>query len=272
MNPLVSAVVLNFRSPQETVRCVQNLLQQKFDGDLEVIVVDNHSEDDSIGVIRNRFSGLPLVRIVESRWNAGFGKGYKQGIQYARGTYLLINNPDKNVEQGGIARMVAQMEVEPDIGLLAPKLLHGDGTARLSPRHFPGPFDVVIKRTMLKRLFPRTLAGYLQLADDPDRERDADWVAGGCFMIRRDFFAEIRGFDDRFFLFFEDTDLCRRVWQAGKRVRYFPSVTATDKTRRLSEGSVLSLMTTPVGRAHVASAVKYFWKWRGKRNVGSCAR
>lgn len=290
MTPFVSAIVLNFQSPQETVKCVQNLMKQQpiptlhrngegpgvrwfeKNGDgmikgsdwLEIIVVDNYSDDDSIGVIRNRLSGIANVRIVESPRNAGFGKGYKQGVKYADGTYLLINNPDKTLPHGGIARLVAKMEKEPDIGILAPKLMHLDGTPRLSPRRFPGPLDVVIKRTVLQKFFPNHLARYLQLREDPDRERDTDWIAGGCFLIRKDFFEELGGFDDRFFLFFEDIDLCRRCWKAGKRVVYYPQVVAIDKTRRLSEGSVLSLFTTPVGRAHVKSAFRYFGKWGWK--------
>ena len=93
-------------------------------------------------------------------------------------------------------------------------------------------------------------------------KRAVDWVAGGCLLMRRDLFLQLEGFDDHFFLFFEDTDLCRRVQQLGKTVVYAPSIVAGDRKRRLSEGGLFSLLFTSVGRAHLLSACKYFWKWR----------
>jgi len=263
--PLVSAVILNFRSPQPTVRCVQEMLKQSFMEEMEIIVVDNHSEDDSIGVLRNRLSQYPQVRIVETPANDGFGKGYACGVHHARGKYLLINNPDKILQQDGVERMVKAMESDDGIGILGPKLMHDDGSLRFSARSFPKPLDLMAKRTSLGSLLPTRLARYLQLGEDPEKQRDTDWVVGGCFLTPSQFFTEsLHGFDTRFFLFFEDTDLCRRCWKAGKRVVYFPSVYARDKKRRLSEGSVLSLLTTRVGRAHLASGVKYFLKWGTK--------
>lgn len=225
-------------------------------------MVDNHSEDDSIGVLRNRLSEYPQVRIVETPRNNGFGKGYEYGVRQAGGKYILINNPDKILQQDGVERLVQVMEADSSIGILSPQLMHEDGTLRLSARAFPRPLDLVAKRTKLGSLFSKRLVRYLQLSADPTAQRDTDWVAGGCFLIPTQLFREkLHGFDTRFFLFFEDTDLCRRCWRAGKRVVYFPAVTARDKKRRLSDGSVFSLIRTRVGRAHLASGVKYFTKW-----------
>jgi len=260
-NPLVSAIVLNFRSPQPTVECVLALLKQSLADRMEVIGVDNHSEDDSIGVLRNRLKGYGQVRIIESPRNGGFGSGYNYGVRFARGKFLLINNPDKLLQEDGVEKLVQKMEREPAVGILGPKLVHGDGTYRFSARMYPRVPDIVVKRTFLRHLFPHVLERYLQLREDPERERDADWIAGGCFLIRRDFFSALGGFDDRFFLFFEDTDFCRRCREAGKRVVYFPQMEARDRKKRLSEGGVFTLLFTRVGRAHIASGFKYFWKW-----------
>lgn len=260
-SPLVSAVVLNYRSPQQAVACVQNLLAQSFAGRMEVVVVENHSEDDSIGVLRNRCLRDPRVRIVESPRNGGFGSGYNLGIRHARGRYVLINNPDKILEPRGVEKFAAKLQGDPSIGILAPKLVHGDGTLRYSARAFPRPLDVVAKRTFLARFFPGRIARYLQTREDPSRERDVDWVVGGCLFMERDFFLSLGGFDDNFFLFFEDTDLCRRCLEGGKRVVYLPDVVASDRKRRLSEGGMLTLLLTRVGRAHIGSGLKYFAKW-----------
>lgn len=262
--PLVSVLILNLRNARQTVRCVRSLLQQTIVYRLEIIVIDNHSEDDSIGILRRQLKDEPRVRIVETPRNLGFGGGYAAGAQVARGTYLFINNPDKMPASDALEKLVAKITAEPDIGILAPQLLHGDGTSRLSPRGFPQPLDVVFKRTTLRRFFPARMERYLQFSQGPDLERDTDWVAGGCFLIPRVLFEQLGGFDRRFFLFFEDTDLCRRCWMAGRRVHYFPAATVMDKPWRLSEGGALSLVGTKVGRIHLASAVRYFTKWRNR--------
>jgi len=261
-SPLVSAIVLNYRSPQMTVECVQSLLRQSIADQSEVIVIDNHSQDDSIGVLRNRLSGMPSVRIVETSDNIGYGKGNNAGVSFAKGEFILITNPDNELEPDGLEKMIHTMQADDSIGILAPQLVFHDGSIRDSYRTFPSFLDVIAKRTFLRSIFARSVSRYLRSDEDPSTVTDTDWVVGACFLIRRSLFEELEGFDPRFFLFFEDTDLCRRCRQAGKRVVYFPSVRATDRKKRLSEGGVLSLVLKPAGRAHVASAFKYFWKWR----------
>jgi GT2 family glycosyltransferase len=100
------------------------------------------------------------------------------------------------------------------------------------------------------------------MAQRKERMLEVDWIAGACFMMPRTLFLELGGFDPRFFLFFEDTDLCRRVKQRGKKVVFASSVHALDRKERLSGGGVLELFTKRTARIHLASAVKYFWKWR----------
>ncbi|HVW66289.1 MAG TPA: glycosyltransferase family 2 protein [Candidatus Peribacteraceae bacterium] len=268
--PLVSAIVLNYKSPRDAVSCVQALEKQTIADKLEIFVVDNHSEDESIGVIRNRLTELPHVRILESNANVGYGRGNEIGMRRAAGTYILIINPDNELLPESLEKMVAQMEKHPDIGIIAPKLMHDDGTVRDAARAFPSFLDVVIKR-MAATLFPKRMDRYLQRDIDPDKERDIDWVVGACVLIRRELIEKIGGFDPRFFLFFEDMDLCRRAWNAGFRVHYLPSAVARDRKHRLSEGGFLTVLLHKTGRIHIKSAFQYFWKWRKgvcNKNVG----
>ena len=260
--PLVSAIVLNYRTPQHAVLCVQALCAQTISDQTEILVVDNHSEDDSIGVLQNRLGGLRNVRILESPKNAGFGIGYNTGLRHARGRYILINNPTKKLAANAVAIMVEAMERDPSLGIVGPKLLQEDGTVRDSARAFPGILDVIIKRTWLERIFQSRMRRYRQLDQDPDSARDTDWVIGGWLLIRQELLETINGFDPRYFLFFEDIDLCRRTWQAGYRVRFLPEAVASDKKQRLSEGGILSLLLRKTGRSHIKSALQYFWKWR----------
>jgi N-acetylglucosaminyl-diphospho-decaprenol L-rhamnosyltransferase len=263
MTPLISALVLNYRSPLATVRCVRELANQSMATEMEIIVIDNHSDDDSIGTLRNRLKDIPHVRIVETSKNVGFGAGYGAALRHARGKYLLLNNPDKILEEQGARKLAEVLEKDTSIGIVAPKLMHDDGTVRMSARAFPRPLDVLAKRTFLQKLMPGRVRHYLQMDAALDERRDVDWVAGGCLMMRADLARDIAGFDPRFFLFFEDIDLCRRTWLAGKKVVYEPGVVGWDRKRRLSEMSALRMPFSKLGRAHLASAMKYFWKWRG---------
>jgi len=262
-NPLISAVILNYRTPQPAVRCTQALLNQTIADRIEILLVDNHSEDDSIGVLRTWFTGDPRVRIIEVPTNRGYGGGNNYAIRHARGEFLFIINPDNELQPDGLERLVSAMQADESIGILAPRLVYDDGAIRDSRRAFPTMFDVFIKRTLLKHIFRRRLDRYLLRDRDATITQETDWVHGACLLVRRSLFTQLGGFDERFFLFFEDTDFCRRCWDLEKRVVYFPSVSARDSKVRLSEGGIFTLLTKKTNRAHVASALKYFWKWRG---------
>lgn len=230
----------------------------------EILVVDNHSDDESIGILRARLNRIPGVRVLENRINAGYAGGNNLAFPQMQTEYVLITNPDNELEPDGLAQMAAALNSEPDAGIVAPKLIHEDGSVRTSVRRFPSPADVIAKRAGLERIFPHRVRKYLSTDTDPDSDRDVDWAVGACLLVRKSVLDELGGFDDRFFLFFEDMDFCRRAWEAGWRVIYRPQAVARDRKRRLSDGSLLTLMTRKVGRAHVMSAMKYFWKWRGK--------
>lgn len=229
---------------------------------MNVIVIDNHSDDDSIGILRNRLGHLPHVRVVEARKNAGFGGGYAYGIAQVESRYLLINNPAKILQPEALRLMVERMERDPTLGIIAPKLMHEDGSIRSSARAFPRLFDVIAKRGSARSGQMKSVRRYLQSDASPDKERETDWVIGGCMLIRTDVIKELGGFDERFFLFFEDIDLCRRVRALGKSILYFPQAVALDRKQRYSDMPLWKLPLKKAGRAHVASAVKYFWKWR----------
>lgn len=278
VQPLVSAVILNYRTPRDVFRCVEGLKRQlpianeKLPIDsatplaichspLEILVVDNHSQDESIQWLRNRLGNAPSVRILESPENKGYAGGNAVAIAQAKGTYLLIINPDNTLEPGALKMMIDAMEKDPTIGIVAPKLIHEDGTVRDSVRRFPSPLDVLAKRSLLRKPLAHRVRRYTGVDENMETRRDVDWAVGACLLIRRDFYTALGGFDERFFLFFEDMDLCRRCRKAGKRVVYLPQAAARDRKKRLSEGGVWGLLTRRSGRIHVASAAKYFWKW-----------
>jgi GT2 family glycosyltransferase len=264
--PLVTALILNYRSGKSAIACAKALSAESFATQMEIIIIDNHSNNDSIAILRAGVQNMNNVRIVETPKNKGFGYGYNLGARCARGTYLLINNPDKRIESGGLQTMINVLERDANIGILGPKLMHPDGTRRLSYRRDPRMIDILSRRSFAQNIFGQALTHYLMLDTNPEKTQDVDWIIGGCFLIRRDFFQALSGFDERFFLFFEDADLCRRCREAGKKVIYFPKVQAMDRPRRLSGETFLDLIMNKVGRIHICSAVQYFWKWSAHRS------
>ncbi len=254
--PLISAIVLNYRSPRDTVRCVQALKKQTIADQLEILAVDNHSDDESIGFLRAQLSGLPDVRIVEERGNLGYGRGNNAAAKLARGQYLLIINPDNILPPEGLEKMLAVLKSDEKIGIVGPALVYPDGSIRPSARTFPRPGDL-----LRKRVFPKTWHATYQKQLHATEMMNVDWLVGACLLLRTDLYKELKGFDERFFLFFEDIDLCRRIHAKGKSVMYLSSLKVLDRKGRLSGSSIFSLFTRKTTRIHLASAIKYFWKW-----------
>lgn len=257
--PLVSAIVLNYRSPRDTVKCVEALREQTIANDLEILAVDNHSDDESIGFLRARLSGLPGVTIVETRKNLGYGRGNNAASRQAKGEYILIINPDNVLPKDGLERMLSYLKTHPESGIVGPALVYPDGAVRPSARPFPKLTDL-----LKKRLFPAKWQTQYDkdMADMQKKEAvHVDWMVGACLLLKTDLYRALGGFDERFFLFFEDIDLCRRIKGRGLKVTYLPSVRVLDRRGRLSGSSILSLVTRKTTRIHLMSSLKYFGKW-----------
>ncbi|MDD5055984.1 MAG: glycosyltransferase family 2 protein [Candidatus Peribacteraceae bacterium] len=258
--PLISVLVLNYRTPKDTMRCVEALRRQTIADRIEIIVIDNHSEDESIGWFRAQFGDTQTVRIVEQRGNLGYGRANNNGASFATGEYLLVLNPDNTLPPNALKEMLDFLKTHDDIGIVSPALVYADGTVRPSARAFPTIGDL-----LRKRIFPNAWQKRFDERHRYFNERktiDVDWMVGACLLMRADLFRTLKGFDERFFLFFEDMDLCRRTKLLGKRVVYMPSVRVLDGKERLSGSSIFSLMTRKTTRIHLMSAIMYFWKWR----------
>jgi len=257
--PLVTAVILNYRSYRDTVTCAQALLNQSIANKIEILVTDNHSDDESMGFIRAHLDGKKSVRIIENRKNNGYGRGNNEAVTFAQGEYLLIINPDNTLPENALETMLQYLLDHPDAGIVGPALVYPDGTVRPSARSFPS-----IKDLFIKRLHPKKWHEDFEKKRKNQEQNDAidvDWMVGACLLMKTDLYRSLGGYDERFFLFFEDIDLCRRVKNMGKRIVYLPHVHVLDRKGRLSGSSIFSLLTRKTTRIHVASAIKYFWKW-----------
>ncbi len=262
--PKVSAVMLNYNSKYFPKMCVEAFNRGKMDFDFEFIAVDNASTEKESVEYLEKAAEKGLVQLIKSPKNVGFGGGNNLGAAQARGKYVLILNPDIFVNEDSVQKMVDYMEAHPDVGILGPKLVYPNEDVQDSCRRHMSFTDLVIKRTFLKRLpgLRKRVEKYTMEDFDHNQVQEVDLLVGACFIIPREVYEKVGGFDERYFLFMEDFDLCREINKAGKKVVYFPKTWVTHNHKRLSGGSLFKLLSRKVFWIHVGSAIKYFWKWR----------
>lgn len=191
----------------------------------EVIVVDNHSRDDTAARIARDH---PWVRLIASEVNLGFAAGNNLAARQARGRHLLLLNPDAVPAAGALQRGVALMDQHPEVGLGGGQLRDPDGHAQPSARMFPTLRDEFFTMSGLAARHPesRLLARIDRRWADPQQTADVDWIPGAFVFIRSPAFASLGGFDERYFMYYEEVDLCRALQRAGLRIRYWPELQA----------------------------------------------
>ena len=264
----ISFVILNYKSKGLLRNCLRSIMELDWSGlRYEIIVVDNDSRDGVKETLGQNFAGVILI---ESPKNLGMGAGNNLGVKQARGEYLVVLNPDTVALAGAVNKMYDFMAANPQIGLVGPKLINPDGSLQYTRCRFPLLLTPVYRRTPLQKLnaIQHKLDLYLTKDQNYDEASRADWLYGACLFIRRKSLEQVGYFDERYFLGFEDTDLCRRLWQAGWEVWYYPQAVFIHYPQRFSgEGSWLTGIFNPSIRIHIASWLKYFLKWRNSRNL-----
>lgn len=260
----LSIILLNYRQCGLVKQCLRGIMQAKIDLPYEVIVVDNDSRDGCASLIRSQF---PDVTLIEAPANLGFSGGNNLGINHAKGRFVLVLNDDVAITPGSIPQLVKFLQQHPNVGMVGPRLVYPNGQLQYSCRRFPTPLMPLYRRIPLGGLpaARRALAHYLMLDVDHRRDGPVDWLFGACLLIRRETLAQVGLLDGRFFLYFEDLDLCRRCWAAGWQVWYLPSVELVHYHAQSSaEGSLVTAVTNPSVRHHLASWVRYLRKYHGQ--------
>ena len=160
--------------------------------------------------------------------NVGFGRGINQGVAASSAPLILIMNPDCRLERGAVATMRAELEARQRCAIVGPRVLDPDGSEQGSARGDPDMLTGLFGRTgPLRHLLPSSVDVAAQCRERPGRESaTVDWVSGACMLVRRTAFEEVGGFDARYFLYWEDADLCRRLRARGHEIRYVPAATA----------------------------------------------
>jgi N-acetylglucosaminyl-diphospho-decaprenol L-rhamnosyltransferase len=246
----VGAVVVNYNAGGHLVDCVRSLRSAGVD---EVVVVDNASVDASLATLA---AADPDATVVHAGRNFGYGGGVNRGLAALNHEYVLVLNADVVVEAGAVPVLAAVLDAEPGVGIVGPRVTEVDGTPYPSARTFPNLADAVGHAFLgLRGTDNRFSRRYLRADRDADAAADVDWVSGSCFLARRTTLDAIGGFDEAYFMYLEDVDLCWRAGHAGWRVRYEPAAAVTHVGGVSTEQTPYRMLA-----AHHRSLFRFWWR------------
>jgi GT2 family glycosyltransferase len=264
----LSIVILCWNDLNVIGDCLQSIYAGTHAIDFEVIISDNGSTDGSIEFVRTKF---PQVRLLENGVNLRFAKGNNVGIRASLGEYILILNPDTIIHDGSLDRMVEYAGRHPEAGAFGCKVLNVDGSYQGCARP---PYT--LRSEWFAALYLGWLARFSEFFHpgvyvgwNGDTERTVGWLAGCFILFRADLLKQLGGFDEQFFYYYEDTDLCRRVWESGHPIRYTPDFAIThlkgqSTTNRFAPGTFA--LDAEITR------YLYYYKYYGAKGARSCRR
>ena len=220
----LSIIIVTYNSSRYIANCLESIFLSNRLSISELIVVDNDSTDGTDAIVNTKF---PSVCFLKNKQNLGFAKACNIGLSVASGRYTLFLNPDTVVEKETIISCINYMQMNSNIGVLACKLNNPNGSLQQTCANFPSINKFLLKSILRNPLFSDLIKAKLLLEFwSHDEIRDVDWFIGAFMMIRKDLIMKLGGFDESFFLYGEDMDLCYRIKQMRKQVVYFPKVGA----------------------------------------------
>lgn len=265
----ISIVTVSYNCHEYLIDCLESLRQDKISNGLniEVIVVDNNSTDGTKKMIG--LKKYAWVKWIEAE-NHGYGAGNNLGLKKARGKYIFLLNPDTKIKKGNLWKLFEYMETHEGVGIVAPKLVFGDGSLQVNAFDaFPGLISGWLENTLFDRFFywlwpDKIYPGKLFSKSLHDQEREVAHVLGAAMFCRREVYECAGGFDERFFLFREETDWQRRIRKCGYKIVFWPEVVikhfegkSTGEARLKSENWMRKL------NWYLPSVYKYQKKWHG---------
>lgn len=265
--PEVSLIVCSYKNPELVRLCIDSIRRNvnKDDVSYEIVVSDGETGEPMRMMMREDF---PAVKFVSSDKNIGFHGLVQQGMEAARGQYLFILNPDILVTKQSVEKLLEFMRNHPEVGVVGPQLLNFNDTPQISCFRFYKPITILYRRTFLKRFFfaKRHLDWFTMKEYDRKEPREVDWLMGSALLTSREAAQKVGPMDSRFFMYMEDVDWCRRFWEQGYKVVYYPKVRMYHYHAQGSArgGFIRSLLFNRLTWYHIDSALKYFWKYAGK--------
>jgi GT2 family glycosyltransferase len=223
----LSVCIVTYRARDYLRDCLASLYANPPAGPFEVIVVDNHSEDGTVEMLKADF---PQVSIIETGGNEGFTVPMNRALRRASGRYLLQLNPDTLIHPQALDQLIGFMEAHPGVGICGPKVLNVDGSLQAPCRRGESrPWAVISYFLGLSRLFPhsRLFGEYLMNYMDEDETHAVAGVSGSCMLVRREVLDQVGYLDERFFAYQEDADYCFQARKAGWKIYYVPAARVT---------------------------------------------
>jgi len=215
----LSIIIVNWNVRDLLEKCLTSIYKEIQDLEFEIIVIDNASNDGSVSMIREKFPQVKLIANEDNKWFAG---GNNQGFEIAKGDLILLLNPDTEILDGAINKMMDFMEKNENIGVLGCKLLNTDMSLQPSCRKLPNILDQSLILLKLHNFFPNLspIKAYYMVDYKHNDTREVEQIMGACFMTRREIIDKIGGLDEKYGSIFEEVDFCRRVLDAGWKI-YF---------------------------------------------------
>ena len=259
----LSIQLVHYRETSDLSRFLETIFQFSPSCPFEVVVVNNGKSSDEFQRLVEKY--LRKVQVIQSDRNLGYGGAHRVAAQVSGGEYVAFCNCDLRVTSGAWDKLVRYLDSHPQVGIVGPQLVYPSGKVQESYRRFPRLMDVFLKRVGIGG---RRLKKYLMSEEMPVGPIQVDWLVGAVLVIPRRIYDRVGGFDPRYFLFFEDMDLCRSVQSVGYSVVYLPEAKFVHAEHRLSDGG--SLYKSLFKKSfwwHLESMGKYFWKYRMGWNV-----
>jgi N-acetylglucosaminyl-diphospho-decaprenol L-rhamnosyltransferase len=256
----LSIQIVHYRQEKKLELFLASIFNNLPSFSLEVIVVNNDGESEGFSRVMAKYSDK--VRVIQSDKNLGYGGAIRVAMNVSEGEYVAICNCDLVTQNGAWDELVGYLDKHPQVGMVGPKLMYDNGKVQESYHRFPRLSDKIIKRLGLSRFFDRRMGKYLMRDAQTDQPFEVDWIEGAVMVMPRRVYDKVGGFDQRYFLFFEDTDLCRSVREKKYQVAYLPSAKLIHGHERLSDGgSFFKNLRKRTFWWHLASAFKYYLKW-----------
>ncbi len=267
-SPRLSIAINSYKSP-ELLRLALRSLKKHLalvEWDYELLVVDSATEEATEMLMREEF---PDVRFFPHAANVGYKRLINRSIEESYGEYIFFMNADIIIGPETLPKLLEYASAHPEAGLLGPKQLNFDGSLQESCLRFYRPITIVCRRTWLKHTAwgKRHLAWFTMKDYDHETARPVDWLTGSALFTSRRAIETVGPMDERFFMYMEDVDWCRRFWEAGLKVVYYPEALVYHYHAKGSAkgGFLLSLLMNRLTWYHIESALKYFAKYWGKQ-------
>jgi len=267
----INIVIVNYKMKDDIDKCLTSLFLDTKDSGLEIIVtvVDNASHDGIAELLKEKY---PEVNFIQMSENEGFGHAQNTGMESCEAKYYFALNPDTEFlpNSNAIKKMFDYMEKHDKIGMIGPKIIYPDGSLQYSCYRFPFFWQPVFSRTKIggEKLREKMNNNFLMKDFGHNENRPVDWIMGSAMFVRNKAVKEVGLFDERYWMYAEDSDWCRRMWEMHWPVYYVHDIVVKHTHGRGSAkvpGIFKALLKNKLARVHLISWFKYMWKWRDKK-------